>query len=172
MLCYSKFSGYDGLPVRRSCLSMTDWKSVVQLNTTPILSCHKALQTWEFLSMTRQTSAGILVRSAKRLGTFAPADRLIQRRNGASGVVVNDSEIEKTLFGDRLSAKSKAATSRRTPGWRCPVSVHANGWKFSSGSPGDVMSLRFGWENTPLVRSSGSSSCSGFRKLHCFGQSL
>ena len=54
--------------------------------------------------MTRQTSAGILVRSAKRPGTFAPADRLIQRRNGASGVVVNAYGIEQTLFGDRLSA--------------------------------------------------------------------
>ena len=115
LLCFSKFLGYDGLPVRRSCLSLTDWKSVVQLNTTPILSCHKALQPREFLSMTRQTSAGILVRSATCLGTFAPADRLIQRRLGASGVVVNASGIEQTWFGDRLSAESRAATSRRTP---------------------------------------------------------
>ncbi|MCA9086002.1 MAG: hypothetical protein KDA81_18220, partial [Planctomycetaceae bacterium] len=51
-----------------SCLSLTDWKSVVQLNTTPVLSCHKAVgQNFCFTQNERSesSSAEILCRKGK-----------------------------------------------------------------------------------------------------------
>ena len=100
-----QISGYDGLPVGRSCLSLTDWKSVVQLNTTQISGCHKAL-----VDIHNSPSTGMLRNIDGRMNGRCPTrqgNRRAQVPAPRGRFTIHKLGITETLFIQDISVLNK-----------------------------------------------------------------